>query len=309
MNKKRLCIFAHFNPYSRVEQYVFYYLQQLRDFGVDIIFSSSSIISNEDREKLSFCLRILIRENKNYDFGSWKDGLNVLSRSELQLYDELIIANDSCFGPLVPFASLWAEMNNRSVCDFWGITDCVIYTRYIESYFVVFRKSAFTHPFFEKFWDELPDFKYKHDVVVQGEQQLTKKLVYGGLRFDTYIHFSYAQRFLYACYYKYRVLKTLFVSTNRKFIKSKLEPIEGGQLDKTAEMRYAMKKLLRLLAPFHFNPLLLAPLGLLQAYPLEPFVKKMLLRKNPLNIDVEALILYIGLQKDYPISLLRENRF
>lgn len=306
MAKKRLCIFAHFNSKSDVEDYVIYYLLRLNDFGVDIIFSSASPINECKKERLSFCLNILTRDNRNYDFGSWKDGLGILSSSELSQYDELIIANDSCFGPMVSFESLWKEMDRRPSCDFWGITDCIIYRRYVESYFIVFKKQVFMNEAFWSFWKNLPDFKYKHDVVVQGEQQLTRVLFRAGMRYDTYIRFNYAQRFLYACYYKYKVVSTLFVSSNRKFVRSKLEPI--GVQDSTIttqKLQYAMRKLIRLLAPFHFNPLLLIPLFLLKQNPLEPFVKKMLLQKNPLSIKVDKLLSYIEKKRDYPVSLFK----
>ena len=101
-NSKRLCVFAHFNPQFRVAEYVFYYLQRLHDdVNADIIFSSTSAIPTADRARLeALCLYIVIRKNQGYDFGSWQDGLHALSHEQLLEYDEIIIANDSCYGPL-----------------------------------------------------------------------------------------------------------------------------------------------------------------------------------------------------------------
>ena len=114
-NSKRLCVFAHFNPQFRVAEYVFYYLQRLHDdVNADIIFSSTSAIPTADRARLeALCLYIVIRKNQGYDFGSWQDGLHALSHEQLLEYDEIIIANDSCYGPLVPFTEMWEEMDKR----------------------------------------------------------------------------------------------------------------------------------------------------------------------------------------------------
>ena len=114
-NSKRLCVFAHFNPQFRVAEYVFYYLQRLHDdVNADIIFSSTSAIPTADRARLeALCLYIVIRKNQGYDFGSWQDGLHALSHEQLLEYDEIIIANDSCYGPLVPLTEVWGEMDKR----------------------------------------------------------------------------------------------------------------------------------------------------------------------------------------------------
>ena len=52
------------------------------------------------------CAAVLIRDNEGYDFGSWMTGLRFFS-NEIQNCDEIIITNDSMWGPITNLNKLF----------------------------------------------------------------------------------------------------------------------------------------------------------------------------------------------------------
>ena len=191
---------------------------------------------------------------------------------------------------------MWEEMDKR-ICDFWGITDCIIYSRYIESYFIVFRRTAFV-----RFWENIPVLKYKHDVVTQCEQRLTRMLVAGGLRYSVYISYNYVQRFWFGCKYKWRVVVSIFYSKNRQFINNKLQPVTAEETGRRMRILYGVRKVIRLLAPFHSNIQLLIPMRLICREKTVPVIKKMLIKQNPLCVDLHKVKCTVGERTNYSVD-------
>ncbi|MBI0413871.1 MAG: lipopolysaccharide biosynthesis protein, partial [Nitrosospira sp.] len=72
-----VCLFSSYDGESIVREGVYHYLRQLEMAGFDTVFiSTSAAISELDLKKLEgYCIRIINRENRGYDFYSWKVGL------------------------------------------------------------------------------------------------------------------------------------------------------------------------------------------------------------------------------------------
>ena len=84
-----------------------------------IFVSTAKLNENEMRSLGAYVDSIIVKENSGYDFGSWKAGLR--SEEDLRKYDEIVICNDSVYGPLWPIGVAFKKMETRD-CDFWGIT-------------------------------------------------------------------------------------------------------------------------------------------------------------------------------------------
>lgn len=92
-NSKSLCFFAHYDPQNRVDPYVLRYLQALVNCGFQIVFVSTSLLSDRDVESLSpLCLEVIQRPNGGLDFASWATAYERYGRGH---YGELLLANDS----------------------------------------------------------------------------------------------------------------------------------------------------------------------------------------------------------------------
>lgn len=155
---KRLALYSFYQKAGIVSSFIFYYLEQLSKFA-DIVFSVNGILSPESRKVLEAKgYTVCCRDNIGFDFGAWKDIL--LSRDSLYYgqYDEIILCNCSCYGPVSPFSGIFSEMNGRA-CDFWGLYQHPgikgIFPPHIQSYFLVIRKRLFQSDCFRDYFNRL----------------------------------------------------------------------------------------------------------------------------------------------------------
>lgn len=181
-SRSTLCIFAHFDRDSIVDDYVIFYLRALDELGCETVFVSTAeeLGTAEIGKVIPFCRQFIVKRNVGYDFASWRTGFEAVG--ELSAFDRLIIANDSVYGPLQDLREVFAEMDDRQP-DFWGITDSLRYGRHLQSYFIVFGRPVLQSSVFKEFWQQLPDYRSKHVVVIRGEVGLTRRLAAAGFRF------------------------------------------------------------------------------------------------------------------------------
>ena len=119
---KRAAVFAHYDIDNIIDDYVIYYLKELKEIADELVFVSCNELSENEKSKLDGIADFVIAEKHDeYDFGSYKRGFVYLT-SRLNDFDELIFANDSCYGPLYSLRQIFEEMEKDSRCDFWGIT-------------------------------------------------------------------------------------------------------------------------------------------------------------------------------------------
>jgi len=174
----RLVLVATFQHGPRTPGYVVAYLRALRDIGAAVVVIDTTegrLAVDDDLAQLT-----LYRENTGWDFASWLAGLHEV-RPVLDDARELVLTNDSVFGPLYPLHETFEHPRVRDA-DFWGLTDGWEIGYHLQSYFLVLRRSAFTHL---DFWRYLADYPFpvaKRNVIRDGELGLTRCLVGAGLR-------------------------------------------------------------------------------------------------------------------------------
>jgi len=198
---KRIAIFSHYDKHDIIDDYVVYFLTQLKKVCDEIIFVTDTNISVKDCVKIDGLVKNkIIGRHGEYDFGSYKRGF--LSIQDPEEFDEIIFCNDSCYGPLYPITEMFYEMVNRS-CDFWGATQNYFgYKReeisryklvknqaHIQSYFFVLRKKVFTSTQFVDFIKSVKKETDKRDVIINYEIALTK-LLSRNFSYDSYIPLS-----------------------------------------------------------------------------------------------------------------------
>lgn len=183
----RVCVFAHYDKDNMVDEYVYYYLHELLTVTQKLVFVTVSDISKKDAERLeNLNIEVIKRENIGYDFYSYKVGIE---RLDLNLYDELIVCNDSIFGPVVPMKNIFTKMQDKE-CDFWGITDSGLIDYHLQSYFLVFRKSILQSLTFSRFWDELKVLEDKKEIIKRYEVGLSQRLLKKDYKAQVYIHYA-----------------------------------------------------------------------------------------------------------------------
>jgi rhamnosyltransferase len=195
---KRILFFVHYNKYNGLSDYVVYLLEHIKHIYSRVVFISNSPLSAKQQEKIApLCGDIILRENKGFDFGAWKDALFREGWDALAQYDSVTLMNDTCFGPLFDMEDVYEDMEKRDV-DFWGITICEAsktgmpitggpIPEHIQSYFLCFSKTTMSSEVFWNFWENVRYQENVNTVIELYETQLTRTLSMGGLTYRVLI--------------------------------------------------------------------------------------------------------------------------
>jgi len=149
-------IYVHWDSKGKIRPDV---LEQLRAYHqhADVAFVSASpelIDRDQLLSKLKrHCDVIIIRHNEGYDFGSWKAGIQFCKRW-IKNCRRLILANDSCYGPLWSLDLLFKQLD-RSSADVVGLTGSTTMRHHLQSYFLAYRKRVVHTPLFWEFWEQI----------------------------------------------------------------------------------------------------------------------------------------------------------
>lgn len=136
---RRLGIFCFYDREGIVDSYIEYLLSELVAVLDKLIVVVNGQINEDGKHFFSrYTSDLIIRENRGFDAGAYADViLNVLG-DNIRDWDELVLCNDSFFGPFVPMKSIFEKMDGEQF-DFWGLN--LIEGKilnHIQSYFLVF---------------------------------------------------------------------------------------------------------------------------------------------------------------------------
>jgi lipopolysaccharide biosynthesis protein len=164
--RRRIALFAHYDRDGIVDDYVLYYLRGLARVAERILFVSDCELRAGEAAKLEGLAELVFAgRHCEYDFGSWKRGFAHLNY-DLSGWDEVIVANDSCYAPVFPFEDAFERMD-RNECGFWGPTASQKDESFdhLNSYFMVFRRPILSDPAFLDFWRRVTIHEKKTDVI------------------------------------------------------------------------------------------------------------------------------------------------
>ncbi len=185
MNKKILAIFASYDSKNTVPQYVVTYLNELNKVA-DIIFVADNTLNNDEQKKISpYIIHCIAQKHGEYDFGSYKRGYSyALEHNLLSKYDDLILCNDSVFGPFYPLNEIIDKMNAQNF-DFWGMFKHLASGRveeHVQSYFIYLKNKAAHSEELKNFLLNVKKEKNKHDIIKKYEMGLSQTLLEAGFR-------------------------------------------------------------------------------------------------------------------------------
>jgi O-antigen biosynthesis protein len=157
------------------------YLAGLKSLCHAIIVVFDNDLAPGEREKLlPYAAHVIIGRHGEYDFGSYKRGFEwALEKCLLTDADDLILCNDSCFGPVGSFEPMFVEMDARQL-DFWGATDSHEITYHLQSYWLVFSRKVFLSDIFKNFLRAIEKQENVQQVILNYELGLTKALIAAG---------------------------------------------------------------------------------------------------------------------------------
>ncbi|WP_368419408.1 rhamnan synthesis F family protein [Rhodovarius sp.] len=179
---RRCCVFVHFDARGVVRPHTRAYLLALREAGFGIIFvTNSGVLAPDSRQWLGeHCAQILIRRNRGYDFGAYRDGIAAFVEERVTA-EMLLLANDSLYGPLAPLGDIVGRMD-FAAADIWALTDSWQHRYHLQSFFVAFGPAALANAGFAAFWQQVRNVRSKWATVHYYELWMTHHMLSAGLQ-------------------------------------------------------------------------------------------------------------------------------
>lgn len=196
---KRLGIFVYYDKQGIVDRYVEYLLDGLKGHLSRLVIVCNGLLTDDGRHTLSkYSQEIYVRENTGFDAMGYKLAMtSYLGWDQVEQYDEILLFNDTFYGPIYPFSEMFDVMEKKQ-CDFWGITcerrfndylfgtDTITPT-HVHTYFCVYRKSAVMSAAFRNYWNEFDSTEWFFSDVCRHEMTFTEVLEEDGLTWKTYV--------------------------------------------------------------------------------------------------------------------------
>ncbi len=185
---KRIAVFASYSGDGTIADYVVYYLKELKKVCDAIVFVADNPIIPAEAEKIKdIVIYAQFERHNEYDFGSYKRGYMWLKKQGLlKCCDELLICNDSCYGPVYPFKDVFDKMAKKD-CDFWGMLSNTEIQYHLQSYFLNFKCNVFNSDCFDKFMTDIHRQESVQQVFLQYETKLTQILNDAGFKSCAFI--------------------------------------------------------------------------------------------------------------------------
>lgn len=117
-NKKRIAIFQC-QKLGIIEEYSIKSLSKIADYVYIVI--NSDTLNKKNMPIYDFNHGIMVRKNTGMDFSAWRDAINFLGYDFINLYDELILCNDSCYFPLYNLNEIFYDMDKKKIVIFGAI--------------------------------------------------------------------------------------------------------------------------------------------------------------------------------------------
>ncbi|MCM1216995.1 MAG: rhamnan synthesis F family protein [Lachnospiraceae bacterium] len=145
---RTLGVLTVYDSQGVIDNYLLYYAQSLKEATDDLIIVINGDVNSEGLCNLKqISDRIIVRENTGYDAGGYKAALQKYGKEFVLRYDQVVFSNDTCFGPFIPFKTIFGDMDCKKG-DFWGFEYLDLdYLSLMGTFFIVFRKSIMADVF------------------------------------------------------------------------------------------------------------------------------------------------------------------
>jgi lipopolysaccharide biosynthesis protein len=157
-------------------------MREVAASGRAVVFvTNAGLLKPEAESNLrEICSAVIIRRNRGYDFGAWREAIEHLRlpRSDTA---ELILINDSVFGPLRPIDDMLGKLDYEAA-DVWGLTESWQTRYHLQSFFIAFGPAALHSAAFAKFWASVRPVPAKSYIVKTYEVGITQVMLKAGLR-------------------------------------------------------------------------------------------------------------------------------
>ncbi|MCB4820782.1 hypothetical protein [Roseicella aerolata] len=137
-----VALYVHYSPSGRISEMVRRQLALLAGAGFAILFitMAEAVPEPDWQAARRHCALVTQRRNFARDFGAWQD-LAAEARRRWPGAEELLLANDSVLGPVLPFPPLLAALRGGGE-GLFGLTESLQGGPHLQSYFLLARGRA-----------------------------------------------------------------------------------------------------------------------------------------------------------------------
>ncbi|MBN2824421.1 MAG: hypothetical protein JXQ76_03775 [Campylobacterales bacterium] len=188
INQNISIVLAHFNQDNQLSKETQYYIEKLAEISFldQFILVSTSAFQDKEREYLEgLGIKLFERDNIGYDFYSYKVGIEHL---DILSCDNLLICNDSIFGPLFDIEPILKEMVSNHA-DIVGMTHGFKHHYHLQSYFVLFKPKVVQSMAFKAFWDGVKILEDKKKIIRNYEIGMSQYFLDKGFHLGVYANF------------------------------------------------------------------------------------------------------------------------
>lgn len=198
MKRNSIAILVVFAEVKEIDNYIIYLAGEIKKLIRTVAITVNGELDQNSVETLNSCSDfVFIRENKGFDCGAYKDTLeNFIGWDKVREYEELILLNDSCYGPIYPLEPVFEQMDMRKL-DFWGITEQTpvkagnysraVLPHHVQTYFVVIGNKMLQSTEFTDFWNSVTVSDEYDSTVANFELRFTEFFSLSGYTSGAYV--------------------------------------------------------------------------------------------------------------------------
>lgn len=198
---RRIALYVIYDKDGVLDGFRRYYIEQLRRVVDTIVAVVSGDLTPQSRKELRGLVdEAYYRENTGLLAGAWIDGIQHVGWDKLYEYDELLMLNDSFFGPFYPIEEFFDAME-ESDADFYGVMKNFEKENYTEiagrkmkhghfrgsiCYFYVIKRNLLHSEAFRKYWSQMPEVKEDWDTYFFAEIEFYDYVIDNGFKVDAF---------------------------------------------------------------------------------------------------------------------------
>lgn len=181
----RVCLFAYYSTEARLQPHTRHLLSQIASCGFTIHVAASGLSETASRtlqDDLAVGpdpIQAIVhaRANTGLDFGAWQ---YLLAKKCDHDAAEILFANDSVFGPLLPLRPIVDRMREQHL-QVWGMVRSEAVVSHLQSWFLCMTHDALNHPAIQRIFSQPFSEMSKDEIVLHGELGLGLAIKAAGL--------------------------------------------------------------------------------------------------------------------------------
>lgn len=172
-------VIAHYHQHGLIRSDTKEFIRKAANFFENIVFVSTNLEHIHEKD-FPEKVKIIVRENKGYDFFSYKLGIEALYKNNWNSIDELTIINTSFIISDVDllFENYFKKLDG--IDSVLGLTTNAEIETHIQSYLMSFPKAILLNPKFITWWEKLIVIRNKKLLINEYEVGLSVFLMHLG---------------------------------------------------------------------------------------------------------------------------------